>query len=254
MIVTSDLLNQDNFNSWINIEKQDVDSSYIIGEFNKLSDEYKMNTCVDLGSNIGLFSLKASIIYENVFSFEASYLSCLASKNFLINRNNRDNIWIYNLAVSDKSGKIVKLKSQMDVDGKYFSGNNSITIEDNEMPFEYCMSICLEDIYKLLNITYIDYLKVDIEGSEYDLLMNKNLSNIGIIACELHGNTQEEYLLNKDILIKYLSKYFELSMLDNIVMGVNKKINHSKYFFQELKDKTRKLGMTVYTKIDSDIG
>ncbi len=44
----------------------------------------------------------------------------------------------------------------------------------------------------LINTEKIDYLKVDIEGSEYDFLYNQVITNIDVISLEIHTDALKE--------------------------------------------------------------
>ena len=67
-------------------------------------------------------------------------------------------------------------------------------------------------IREILNqFDYIDLIKIDIEGSEYDILPEiiKNKSKIGKVICELHGSSfrKNKFLNNKYLkIIKILTE------------------------------------------------
>ena len=118
-----------------------------------LSGEYKRKNfeinegdiIIDVGGHIGLFSLYASQFCKNgqIFTFEPMVENFdLLSEN--IKLNNLGNIKIFNLAVSNsKSSK-------------------SVTVN----------SISLQQIFDNNNIEYCDFLKLDCEGSEYEIIKN----------------------------------------------------------------------------------
>jgi len=71
-----------------------------------------------------------------------------------------------------------------------------------------CETIDLDKIYEENKFDYIDYMKVDCEGSEYDFLMNKDLSRINFLVIELHdGFLGKE---KADQLLRYIDKFFKL--------------------------------------------
>jgi len=62
--------------------------------------------CVDIGANVGAFSYYASKFFKTVYAYEAVKKTCVTARDNLKDVNN---IILYNLAVSDISGKKMKL-------------------------------------------------------------------------------------------------------------------------------------------------
>tara|TARA_B100000287_G_C20629830_1_gene779337 strand:- start:752 stop:1642 length:891 start_codon:yes stop_codon:yes gene_type:complete len=84
--------------------------------------------------------------------------------------------------------------------------------------FHNVFTISIDGIYDFFNIDYIDFLKIDIEGAEYDFLLDKDLSRIGSIAIEMHGTLGEKL---KDKLKSHLLKFFDIMIVhrDDISPG-----------------------------------
>ena len=125
-----------------------------------------------------------------------------------------DQVACFNLAAAKNSGEIIKVFKHA------WSAESVSCMTNKEMfhaqykdwtearePFHNVFTISLEDLYKLFDVDYIDYLKIDIEGAEYDFLFGKDLSKIGAIGLELHGTFGQE---KKNEMKEYLSKYFEI--------------------------------------------
>lgn len=223
-IITNDLKNISNFKKYIGFLETEIDSSYLLKDFSLLLKDFKMKNCVDLGSNVGVFAKKASFYFENVYCFEANCFTFYSLINYLYNIEKIYNAKLYNLAVSNSSGNILKINSQISND-IYISGNNSIKVKENNLDYDKVISISLDDIYSLLEIDYIDYLKIDIEGSEYDVLMNKDLSRIGIITGEIHFDCTIEnmsYQEQKNMLLSYLEKFFIIKHTEHNFFGINR--------------------------------
>jgi len=98
---------------------------------------------------------------------------------------------VHRYAVDAESDGITKLYGF--INGNV-SGNASTMEADcyNLDNYEEVPTISLERIFEMLNITKIDYLKIDCEGGEYDFLMNKNLGNINYIGIEIHIHLGKE--------------------------------------------------------------
>lgn len=158
-------------------------------------DVEKDDIVMDLGANIGIFSLyalskKAKLIYA--FEPIKEYVE-LYKKN-LINCP----VLIYESAISNKTGKseiIFNFQNNTILSNIYDEHNWQLDgkkVEINTISFNEFVN----DLEK------IDYLKVDIEGSEYDLFENisiENLKKIKKIGCEYHWNHQNrlENIINK---------------------------------------------------------
>jgi FkbM family methyltransferase len=124
---------------------------------------------VDLGANIGLFTHGASRIAKKVISIEGSpeHYSCLVENN-----SDRDNVYFCNSIVTGEIPADTYIPS-----GRVWT--------DRKNPIEFTIKKIME-IYQLEKI---DFLKIDIEGFEYDVfdsLSPSILSRIDKIACETH--------------------------------------------------------------------
>jgi FkbM family methyltransferase len=164
--------------------------------------------CVDIGANVGGFSIYASTFFKQIIGFEA------ASNTYKVGRENIDkagfkNLELHHLAAAAKSDEIVYLRShegELSRDANCFNPAEHMTWVEGAV--EETLSISLDDIYSRYDIDYIDYLKVDCEGSEYPLLMNKDLSKINFLALELHPGFLGEKLTVE--LLEYLDSYFTI--------------------------------------------
>ena len=179
----------------------------------KIPDEFKGNgIAVDIGANVGAFPVVNHNKFKKIYCFEPSEYSF---NECIKNTKKYDNVDVFKYAISSLSGEFVKL---MAYKSSNYSGNASLLNEnrwDNEN-YEIVETKSIEDIYKIIGTNKIDYLKIDCEGSEYDLLMNKDLSNIKYMAIEVHiqlGKKAGE-------LINYLKKQFNVlsELNDGVVM------------------------------------
>lgn len=138
---------------------------------------------IDIGASIGDFSVYCAYTFKNaeVFSYEPTPEAFkLVNENIRLN-NLEDNIKVFPLAVSGTKKKI------------------SIGAELYE-------SASIEDIFKYNKIDRCDLLKMDIEGGEYETLLNTRkevLKKINKIAMECHiFGTVKDLSKLKDYLIK----------------------------------------------------
>jgi len=198
----------------------DIAGSYPINGIQENLPAYEYNVAVDLGANIGLFTEQAVRVFKNVYAFEA--VSGLAGMTLIrtMKQSKNHTTRVYNLAASSETGKLVKIHKAK----SNHIGDSSLLYDEKTCSndFEYCMTISLEDIFKLIGHDYIDYMKVDIEGSEFDFLNNKDCSNIGVITMEIHSDIKN-YEVLRPCLNETLSKtHVGYELCEHNIICVNK--------------------------------
>jgi FkbM family methyltransferase len=138
---------------------------------------------VDIGANIGTFSVYAAKACgaSRVLSFEPfpeNYK--LLSKN--VEANQLGMVTCVNQAVAGKRGvRTLAVNSEESGSHSLVSGSS-----DQRIEVECCS---FEDIFERFGVNKIDYLKMDCEGAEYEILENANrsrLQQIGQISMEYH--------------------------------------------------------------------
>lgn len=153
---------------------------------------------LDIGAHIGLFSLFASQFCKNgkIFCFEPIKENYEQLMNN-IKINDIKNIVPFNYAVSSKTGKI-KIYLNDDESGHSMFLENSNYIEVD--------SISIIDIFKKNVIDKCNFLKLDCEGAEYEIvdLLSKNyLQRIEKTVIEYHmADTKPELLENLENTLK----------------------------------------------------
>ncbi|MBU2477194.1 FkbM family methyltransferase [Candidatus Micrarchaeota archaeon] len=200
-----------------------------------LEDQYRLkntslhedSVIIDLGAQIGLFSVYASNKAKKIFAFEpVSENYDLLVKNIKLNKL-ENKIMHFNLAVSDKKGKEKIFLSQNHSGGhsiygfEEFDEKKSSPINQfikskgfNKEKFIEVSSITLEEIFRINKIKHCDLLKMDIEGAEYKVLYNLPdycFEKIQRIAMECHD--LDEKKKNSGYVKKFLqSKGFKVEL------------------------------------------
>ena len=198
---------------------------WLIQEYS--NPDFKINDTdiiIDVGSHIGLFSLFASQFCKNgkIYCFEPVKENFdLLSSN--IELNQITNIVSFNLAVSDES-TIVKIFINNDESGHsmFYPTSTAINIR----------SITLKKIFDDNNIEECNFLKLDCEGAEYniiDSLPNDYFTKIKKMIIEYHLADTKPELLER--LIKKLEKFYvriiRRALFSDIgFLYVNKQKNH----------------------------
>ena len=136
---------------------------------------------VDLGANAGLFSILAALAGCKVIAVEAQagFVRELESLSALYGVS--DKIWIENVLVGSKTGvlsDVNNLKAASHFDGI--------------VPRQ----IAMEELLSKYRVDYLDFLKVDIEGSEFDLFRwcTPWINKVKRLAMEVHpsyGDVQD---------------------------------------------------------------
>ncbi|MES2284321.1 MAG: FkbM family methyltransferase [Bacteroidota bacterium] len=124
---------------------------------------------LDIGANIGYYTVKmASIVGDEgkVLAFEPNPLMVKELKNN-IELNNLKNVQIHEIALSNISGSLTFYNPSK---GKEAHGslkqNNTFDFDDTrEVRAER-----LDDVLKNAGIQKVDFIKIDVEGAEYEVL------------------------------------------------------------------------------------
>ncbi len=142
-------------------------------------DEYKLNnlkldknpTIIDIGANIGVFSIRVAKRYSEsrIFSYEPLDKTFKVLEDNIV-LNNLNNTKAFNLAISDKRGKI-----KFHINKKNLGASSIIKKSGDQIEVK---SITLNDIFKINKISRCDLLKLDCEGAEFYIIYSTNKSNL----------------------------------------------------------------------------
>ena len=181
----------------------------------KASSAYKViqnyDLAFDIGTNVGGFSNAYHNKFNKIIAIEAHPLTYKFAKQ---NLAPYDNIEVINKAVSDVDDKEVNLLLHDCGD----SGSTSLI----KLPSKQS----LDESYTVNTISYTtlvakygipQYIKIDCEGSEYNFLINQDLSGVEFIAIELHYYFLTES--QRQELLEYLLKDFKIHSQKKGVLG-----------------------------------
>ncbi len=188
--------------------RQGTDDRYIVNEI-CVHDVYNPanfgihpgDIVLDIGAQVGIFSTYAGTRGAKVFSFEPmpdNYL--LLNKQ--IERNHLKNVTPINKAVSDKVGK----SSFFVCEGGEYTGRHSLFNPGVASKNISVKTTTLKEIMEINKLQRINFLKLDCEGAEYDILFKcpKNiLESIGKISMEFHDLDAKR---NHQVLAAFLQK------------------------------------------------
>jgi len=153
-------------------------------------------TVLDIGANLGFFTLYAACKGARVLAFEPS------KQNFeLLQKNVTNNklgslVTCVNRALSLCCGEAV-LYEGLDKSGRFLSDTVSIT-DDNrggeKVITTKIETISLNEVFQKYDITTCDFIKMDCEGAEYDILAGADpatLQRVRYISLEYHNGSDE---------------------------------------------------------------
>jgi len=190
-------------------------SEIFIGNCYPIGDDKKgKNIIVDVGANIGLFTFYAHMKFpkSKIISVEANPNNFKKLEENINNNKLNDIVKIFNYVVSLNQGR-----------QRFFLSSNSgwssiydkRGAKDGEMI--YLEPISLSKLFQTNNLTIIDILKIDIEGAEYDILLNdKFLDNYHVkeLIVEVDRKPRDDrYSYSK--LINYLQKIYKNVKINN---------------------------------------
>jgi FkbM family methyltransferase len=154
-------------------------------------DEFQIgprDTVVDIGGYVGSFALPAALRAKEgrIFSFEPSPDNF---RQFQINLglNDLKNVEVFNAGVASTDRTITLFLDHMN------PASNSIYLRSDQGRNENCVqreALSLATLFTRHGIRTCDFLKVDCEGAEYEILMGLDremLRRIVRIAIEVHG-------------------------------------------------------------------
>jgi FkbM family methyltransferase len=122
---------------------------------------------VDIGANIGSFSLYAAYHGATVYAIEPEPHNLEALKNNIKLNNKEDSVYVCPYAISDYKGTAV---ISDEGGGATIVDDGIFGAEVEVMPFDM--------FFDLYNIQEVDVLKIDVEGAEAEIILGASKENI----------------------------------------------------------------------------
>jgi len=162
---------------------------FVKEDYGKLQNNH--NIVIDIGANIGVFSLYAAQNgAKKIYAYEPNRSAFdVLLRNIAANKLD-DVIVPHRLAVTDSDEKTVKISLCS-------SPYNEILRKTTNEDFEEVSTITLESILNQNKIDIVDLLKMDCEGSEYEIIFDLKRSvflRIKEIRMEYHPGPVEKIL------------------------------------------------------------
>lgn len=145
---------------------------------------------VDIGANIGCFSVRAARNASRVLAYEP-FQSNLDLLRGNIDLNSANNVQVFPFAVGGNEG----LSTLFIPDDDGFVGRVSLHPGRGTRTTE-CICITLDQVVLDNELNQIDLLKIDCQGAEYEILYQASADTLGrcrqvIAECEIYENRPE---------------------------------------------------------------
>lgn len=206
-----------------------ISRRYLVGEYRAISKILKEgDVVIDIGANIGTHSVYMSKIVGNmgkIYAFEPVLdTSWELRENLALNRV--DNVHVVNAAIKDGDGV-----EKINIFPKDFSAWNSFgkpdTQESTPISSEMVTTYKLDTFVNKENINHIDFLKIDAEGSEKDILLGSkdtlSSGKIDVLSFEVSKIPMKGMGVSTkdifDILKSFDYKIYEFDSRKNIFIG-----------------------------------
>lgn len=184
---------------------------FIHNIYRALAKEIQDSVVIDIGANTGLFSIFCKELKaKKIYAFEPSH----ETYNKLVENTEKfDNILTYNLAVTEKSDAEVYMMDDSVCSDIWQKKN------DNVLPTK---TITLKDIMSMMSINNKLVLKIDCEGSEFDIIYStpdELLKRFSYIYIEVHNKLNPNYIDKHEDLLNRISN-LGFNLTQGPVMGV----------------------------------
>lgn len=193
--------------------------------------EFNFNYSLDIGANVGTYSIELSKISKKVIAFEPIKKIFEQTKEYL-----PKNVHLNNFALGNCIKK-QKIYTPINKNKNAEYALSSIKNKSNNFVFEEIAIKKFDSIFKKKNIlNKIDFIKIDTEGYEYEIILGmkkflKKNNPIFLIEIEKkHNNDFEKFfLLMKNFGYKLYILENEKKFLRNIEFNLllNKKLNNN---------------------------
>ena len=135
----------------------------------------KSNTvCLDVGANIGITAYYFSQYFEKVVSLEPAQEHFALLSNML-SFNNIDNVTAINKALFFKEGEF---NFYHPTNKTSYSLHTAVSQGPQVSPPEKVTTITLEKLFEEQKIDHVDLMKLDVEGSEFEILGSTDFKNV----------------------------------------------------------------------------
>jgi FkbM family methyltransferase len=194
----------------------------------------RLEVAIDVGANAGYYAIPLATQFRRVIAFEPVEDVFTKLRNN-VNLNQLDNVELHQAAVSDFDGQTI-FYTQESIDGDFNLNLGLSSLIQREKYFKSEIQVNVVSLDKFLNGVAVDFIKVDVEGSEYQVFLgainlirsskpiilweaSTNLSKFNVLRCyDLLASTgYTNYLVEGNLELSPISR----EDLQNLDFDVN---------------------------------
>lgn len=185
---------KNNKNYLVRVKSRDfntINENEIEENYNKYLKAIKNpKVIIDIGANIGCFSIDCSKNFKDckIYAYEP-FKESFDLMNINLKLNKINNVSLECAAITNKNGFV-----DLGIYDGMFEGNSIGQIWGKATTVEKVKSLKLKEVFSKNSIKHCDLLKLDCEGSEYEILENldsKIFDKIQNILMEYHSGREE---------------------------------------------------------------
>lgn len=204
-----------------------MDDCYLKGFKRNAFSHIREMVVVDVGANLGFFTLYAKSIFPDakvycIEPLQENYAFLL--KNVSMNGQIKDSLTTLNVALWSESGSLTLSGSKNE---KFPTGASVLSKKDEVIKYQVS-ALGFEDLFSRYGLAEISFLKLDCEGAEYDILYQcnqANLERVHSIVIEVHEGAGDRE--NAEALSSFLNKsgFFCCVSVDNNFIWASRDAN-----------------------------
>jgi len=231
----------------------------------KILEKLQDPICLDIGANIGNHALVTAQFCKHLYLFECQKdIAEILENNLKL--NNISNYSLFNFGLADKNGETHFYPNTNNNTGaSSFCGNWENVSQDHiTLPIRRG-----DDVIKENNITKIDFIKLDVEGFEAEVLTGLKetfQAHKPIILMEWDSRITRKKFLDKDIFNNILNGYsikavvsnhhkqvWKEKFLGSIRKNIHRKLNKKKWFIGEFHPESSYGNIIIYPNSKTEL-
>lgn len=203
------------------------------GEFLSALEDKNLRTVIDIGANVGNVSLAVNYLFPNakIYAIEPIFdIYKILKKSTVNNKNIRS----FPLAISNNSREVIMLYDERKPEGSLVL-NKLVKFKGRKIRVK---ALTLDQFLKKNYIKKVDYLKIDVESFEKNVLQGarKTLENVHYLCLEIQATEYTNYTFSELVGMLHSTKYnFQLLKFHEYPTSLKKTFTLADCLFENIK-------------------